>query len=92
MHKELQEYIETPMDECKGSVDVCESVITVQSPLSSISNVNQTVHGSEEASFQDTAVEQLKIKPLVSWNTLEPLKRRLVFDLCPKVLVIFCDA
>lgn len=85
MHKELQDCIETSRDGREDHADLRENVITVHQPSGSISNIVQTVHGSEEVDIQNTALEQSQVEPLLSWNTLEPLKRRLVYDLCPKV-------
>ena len=82
MHKELQEWIQTThqIDE-QTRPSICdENVISIQQASCGVSNLSQTVHGSEETD-QKVASEQ----ELPSWSSLDPLKRRMVYDLCPKV-------
>ncbi len=82
------------------SEDVCDQyLLSVKSPSNSVTNLVQAVHTQEACSAETSILtdETLaefqsddvlpKKTPSVNWGSLDPLKRRLVYDICPKVLV-----
>lgn len=83
MPKEFDEWLHRV--ECSDEPVNREDVVQLPATESSygFSNFCQTVHENQNTDQISTASESL------SWNSLEKLKRRLVYDICPKVICIF---
>lgn len=76
----MQEWMLNQQDK-KMTNSSCEEdgILTVNDSPGQVTNLTQFTHEhSEEGSEVNTS-------PRLSWKTLEPLKRRLVYDICPKV-------
>lgn len=102
MHRELDEWFQgsNPKQSKSGS-DECK--IFIEQPTNGVSNLIQTVHGSDvnsrgsyslhEDNGSDKEVLQGELPEIEStpkkcdWN-LDPLKRKLVYDICPKVRIV----
>ena len=88
MHREMEEWLLQggQQHEQTGQNTTCEEkVLPVKQQCSQISNLVETVY--EKISEKKVSDEDLPPrKTVLNWKTLDPLKRRLVYDINPKVL------
>ena len=105
MQKEFDEWLQNNIeshDEPALPVTICdEGVLTIAPPLNKIYNIVQTVHGSNMTCLEDLHADagsnaselQTNVAPpqtpLLNWNSLGPLKTRMVYDIFPKVFSPF---
>ncbi len=98
MQKEFQEWIQISKQEDEEkemkptTMTMCDNkTITIQQTSCGVSSISEIVHGSEEVdskvSSECTSQDQPSSRHL-SWNSLDSQKRRLVYDLCPKVATV----
>lgn len=102
-HKELMEWLESCLEQQDESSTRANDTELINVILASnrVSNFTEAVHGSEEVTSEhehDGSVDTMEIQvdtglstppsTTALWKTLGPLKRRLVYDVCPKV---HCD-
>ena len=84
MHKELEDLLlnNTEQQDEQKTTPVSENrIIAVKSPLSRISNLTQIVHDDNALSKEYSKESE----SVLTWKSLDPLKRRLVYDVFPKV-------
>lgn len=88
MHRELQDWMQVSADEQSCTPECSGKAIHIQRPLCTISNANQTVHDPKELDKNESSVSTSLEEPppaQLTWVSLDPLKRRFVYDICPKV-------
>ena len=107
MHKEMQEWLENPMeqrDEQKLVVTACEDhMISIEHSFDEVTNLIQTVHGSQTEpnetlhdsetggeEFSNSTSDLSPRNSRLSWNHLNS-KKRIVYDICPKVVTESCS-
>lgn len=90
MHREMQEWLLQGDQHDEQRTTACEDqILPLKCPFDQISNLTQNVyhHGHETASNKasESDEELPSTRTSLDWETLDPLKRRLVYDISPKV-------
>lgn len=97
MQRELDEWLQVSVEhqnKPEPPTEVgSEGVLTIAPPCNVVDNLYNQIHGLDEtlSPEKQNVNEDIKLplaekdSPLLNWSSLDQLKKRLVYDICPKV-------
>ena len=101
MQRELDEWLQMSVkhqNEPEPAEVVSEGMLTIAQPCHVADNLCHKIHGLDETLSPEEQTEEIKLplavgdSPLLSWNSLDQLKKRLVYDICPKVVAALVNS